>query len=92
MLLVAPSIDSILGRYQSTLTQVRENTESLERQYPLALRVQALGSAPRQVIVSMTTWAVQGLRLLGGKGSRAWWPTSNWAGSGSSWAVNRRRS
>jgi DNA invertase Pin-like site-specific DNA recombinase len=36
---------------QSTLTQVREHTESLERQYELAFRAQALGWAPRQVVV-----------------------------------------
>ena len=36
---------------QSSLTQVREHTESLERQYELAFRAQALGWAPRQVIV-----------------------------------------
>lgn len=36
---------------QSTLTQVREHTESLERQYELAARAQALGWAPRQVVV-----------------------------------------
>lgn len=36
---------------QSTLTQVREHTESLERQYELASRAQLLGWAPRQVIV-----------------------------------------
>jgi DNA invertase Pin-like site-specific DNA recombinase len=36
---------------QSTLTQVREHTESLERQYELASRAQTLGWAPRQVIV-----------------------------------------
>ena len=36
---------------QSTLTQVREHTESLERQYELAFRAQALGWAPHQVIV-----------------------------------------
>jgi DNA invertase Pin-like site-specific DNA recombinase len=36
---------------QSTLTQVREHTESLERQYELAFRAQALGWAPPQVIV-----------------------------------------
>lgn len=36
---------------QSTLTQVRENLESLERQYELGFRAQALGWAPRQVIV-----------------------------------------
>jgi len=36
---------------QSTLTQVRDHTESLERQYELAFRAQALGWAPRQVIV-----------------------------------------
>jgi DNA invertase Pin-like site-specific DNA recombinase len=36
---------------QSTLTQVREHTESLERQYELAFRAQELGWAPRQVIV-----------------------------------------
>ena len=49
--------DSHLGRdayvyvRQSTLTQVREHTESLERQYELAFRAQALGWARRQVIV-----------------------------------------
>jgi DNA invertase Pin-like site-specific DNA recombinase len=36
---------------QSTLTQVREHTESLERQYELASRAQELGWAPRQVII-----------------------------------------
>src|ERR1700694_3888136 len=36
---------------QSTLTQVREHTESLERQYELAFRAQALGWAAGQVIV-----------------------------------------
>ena len=36
---------------QSTLTQVREHTESLERQYELAFRAQALGWTPRQVVV-----------------------------------------
>jgi DNA invertase Pin-like site-specific DNA recombinase len=36
---------------QSTLTQVREHTESLERQYELAFRAQELGWGPRQVIV-----------------------------------------
>lgn len=36
---------------QSTLTQVREHTESLERQYELAFRAQGLGWSPPQVIV-----------------------------------------
>ncbi len=36
---------------QSTLTQVREHTESLERQYELASRAQTLGWPPRQVVV-----------------------------------------
>ena len=36
---------------QSTLTQVREHTESLERQYELASRAQILGWPPRQVVV-----------------------------------------
>lgn len=36
---------------QSTLTQVREHTESLERQYELADRAMTLGWAPRQVVV-----------------------------------------
>jgi DNA invertase Pin-like site-specific DNA recombinase len=36
---------------QSTLTQVREHIESLERQYELAFRAQALGWPPRQVVV-----------------------------------------
>jgi DNA invertase Pin-like site-specific DNA recombinase len=36
---------------QSTLTQVREHTESLERQYELASRALTLGWSPRQVIV-----------------------------------------
>jgi len=36
---------------QSTLTQVREHTESLERQYELAFRAQALGWRPGQVII-----------------------------------------
>src|SRR5215207_4781626 len=36
---------------QSTLTHVREHTESLERQYELAFRAQELGWSPPQVIV-----------------------------------------
>lgn len=36
---------------QSTLSQVREHTESLERQYELAFRAQSLGWRPDQVIV-----------------------------------------
>ena len=36
---------------QSTLAQVREHTESLERQYELAFRAQSLGWRPAQVIV-----------------------------------------
>ena len=36
---------------QSTLTQVRQHTESLERQYELASRAQVLGWAPRNVVV-----------------------------------------
>jgi len=36
---------------QSTLTQVRQHTESLERQYELAFRAQALGWPPPQVVV-----------------------------------------
>jgi DNA invertase Pin-like site-specific DNA recombinase len=36
---------------QSTLTQMRENTESLERQYELASRAQILGWPPQQVVV-----------------------------------------
>jgi DNA invertase Pin-like site-specific DNA recombinase len=36
---------------QSTLTQMREHTESLERQYELASRAQTLGWAPQQVVV-----------------------------------------
>jgi DNA invertase Pin-like site-specific DNA recombinase len=36
---------------QSTLTQMRENTESLERQYELAGRAQILGWPPQQVVV-----------------------------------------
>lgn len=36
---------------QSTLTQMREHTESLERQYELASRAQVLGWPPQQVVV-----------------------------------------
>ena len=36
---------------QSTLTQVHEHTESLERQYELAARAQDLGWPPRQVVI-----------------------------------------
>ncbi|MGO9333677.1 MAG: recombinase family protein [Acidimicrobiales bacterium] len=36
---------------QSTITQVREHTESLERQYELAARAQDLGWAPRKVVI-----------------------------------------
>ncbi len=43
--------DAFVYVRQSTLTQVREHTESLERQYELAFRAHALGWAPRQVII-----------------------------------------
>jgi excisionase family DNA binding protein len=43
--------DAFVYVRQSTLTQVREHTESLERQYELAFRAQALGWAPRQVVI-----------------------------------------
>jgi DNA invertase Pin-like site-specific DNA recombinase len=43
--------DALVYVRQSTLTQVREHTESLERQYELAFRAQALGWAPRQVVI-----------------------------------------
>src|ERR1035441_8630441 len=36
---------------QSTLTQVRDHTESLERQYELADRAMTMGWAPRQVVI-----------------------------------------
>jgi excisionase family DNA binding protein len=36
---------------QSTLTQVKEHTESLERQYELASRAQSLGWPARQVVI-----------------------------------------
>jgi DNA invertase Pin-like site-specific DNA recombinase len=36
---------------QSSLTQVREHTESLERQYELADRAMTMGWAPRQVVI-----------------------------------------
>jgi DNA invertase Pin-like site-specific DNA recombinase len=36
---------------QSTLAQVHDNTESLERQYELATKAQALGWAPQQVVI-----------------------------------------
>jgi DNA invertase Pin-like site-specific DNA recombinase len=36
---------------QSTLSQVHENTESLERQYELASKAQALGWPPQQVVI-----------------------------------------
>jgi DNA invertase Pin-like site-specific DNA recombinase len=36
---------------QSTLTQMREHTESLERQYELASRAQGFGWPPQQVVV-----------------------------------------
>jgi DNA invertase Pin-like site-specific DNA recombinase len=36
---------------QSSLTQVRDHTESLERQYELADRAMTLGWAPRQVVI-----------------------------------------
>jgi DNA invertase Pin-like site-specific DNA recombinase len=36
---------------QSTLTQVKQHTESLERQYELAARAQALGWPARQVVI-----------------------------------------
>jgi DNA invertase Pin-like site-specific DNA recombinase len=41
--------DALVYVRQSTLTQVREHTESLERQYELAFRAQSLGWAPHQV-------------------------------------------
>ena len=41
--------DALVYVRQSTLTQVREHTESLERQYELAFRAQSLGWAPYQI-------------------------------------------
>lgn len=55
--LVSKVTSSHLGRdayvyvRQSTLAQVRQHTESLERQYELAARAQVLGWPPRQVVV-----------------------------------------
>ena len=43
--------DAYIYVRQSTLTQVRENTESLERQYELADRAMTLGWQPRQVVI-----------------------------------------
>jgi len=45
------SRDAYVYVRQSTLTQVREHTESLERQYGLADRAMTLGWAPRQVVI-----------------------------------------
>jgi excisionase family DNA binding protein len=45
------SRDAYVYVRQSTLTQVREHTESLERQYELADRAMTLGWPPRQVII-----------------------------------------
>jgi DNA invertase Pin-like site-specific DNA recombinase/predicted DNA-binding transcriptional regulator AlpA len=45
------SRDAFIYVRQSSLTQVRENTESLERQYELADRAMTLGWAPRQVMI-----------------------------------------
>jgi len=45
------SRDAFIYVRQSSLTQVRENTESLERQYELADRAMTLGWAPRQVVI-----------------------------------------
>jgi DNA invertase Pin-like site-specific DNA recombinase len=43
--------DAYIYVRQSTLTQVREHTESLERQYELADRAMNLGWQPRQVVI-----------------------------------------
>jgi DNA invertase Pin-like site-specific DNA recombinase/predicted DNA-binding transcriptional regulator AlpA len=43
--------DAFVYVRQSTLTQVREHTESLERQYEMADRAMTLGWAPRQVVI-----------------------------------------
>lgn len=45
------SRDAYIYVRQSTLTQVREHTESLERQYELADRAMTLGWQPRQVVI-----------------------------------------
>ena len=45
------SRDAYIYVRQSTLTQMRENTESLERQYELADRAMNLGWEPRQVVI-----------------------------------------
>src|ERR1019366_2210771 len=45
------SRDAYIYVRQSTLTQVREHTESLERQYELADRAMNLGWEPRQVVI-----------------------------------------
>ena len=64
---------------QSTITQVREHTESLERQYELAFRAQALGWAPAQVIIIDDDLGRSGARHRNGRGSRTWSPMSGWA-------------
>jgi len=45
------SRDAYVYVRQSTLTQVKEHTESLERQYELADRAMTLGWSPRQVVI-----------------------------------------
>ena len=70
---------------QSTLTQMREHTESLERQYELASRAQALGWPPRQVVVVDEDLGRSGADATAREGSSTWWRRSGWARSGSSW-------
>lgn len=53
---------------QSTPTQVREHAESLERQYELAGRAQALGWAAEQVVVIDSDLGCSGARTTGRAG------------------------
>jgi hypothetical protein len=69
---------------QSTLTQLREHTESLIRQYELRERAVALGWDPHQVRVIDADLGRSGAEATPGKGSRIWSPMSVWVGSGSS--------
>jgi hypothetical protein len=67
---------------QSTITQVRQHTESLERQYELVERAAQLGWLAHQVVVIDEDLGRSGAEASAREASRDWSPTSAWAGSG----------
>jgi hypothetical protein len=69
----------------STLTQVRESTESLQRQYELADRAMTLGWSSQQVVIIDDDLGITGADASARMGSRTWSPMSGWARQASFW-------